>query len=87
LAGYFGWRLGVIPEVLRSWSEVPPNEQVELLIGNVPVAAVALIVFALVLGLTVHYLGLRRSWTYLVAGVATWAPSQPSFHISLVSNS
>jgi signal transduction histidine kinase len=70
LAGYFGWRLGVIPEVVRGWTDVPPNEQIELLVGSVPVPAVALIVFALALGLTVHYLGLRRSWTYLVAGFA-----------------
>jgi two-component system phosphate regulon sensor histidine kinase PhoR len=69
LAGYFGWRFGVVPELLYKTGLLKPGESVELLLGPIPVAAIALVVCSLAIGLTVNAVALRRSWQYLLAGI------------------
>ena len=70
LAGYFGWRFGVVPELLSTTNLLPPAaERVEILLGPVPVAAIAIAICSLVFGLTLNTFGLRRSWRYLLIGI------------------
>jgi signal transduction histidine kinase len=69
LAGYFGWRFGVFPELVNTSAILSPGERVELLLGPVPVTAIAVTMCALAFGLTVNAYGLRRSWRYLLAGL------------------
>lgn len=70
LAGYFGWRFGVVPELLNTSSLLPPAaERVELLLGPVPIGAIAIVTCSLVLGLTLNTFGLRRSWRYLLFAI------------------
>jgi two-component system phosphate regulon sensor histidine kinase PhoR len=69
LAGYFGWRFGLIPELLYTAHVLPRTESVELLLGPVPVSAIAIAASSLVLGLTINSFELRRSWRYLLGGI------------------
>ncbi len=69
LAGYFGSRFGVVPELLYKTNLLKPHDSVELLLGPVPVAAIALVACSLAIGLTVNGVALRRSWQYLLAGI------------------
>ncbi|MCA1577761.1 MAG: GAF domain-containing protein [Acidobacteria bacterium] len=69
LAGYFGWRFGLVPELLYSANVLPRTESVELLLGPVPVSAIALTASSVILGLTINSLELRRSWRYLLGGI------------------
>ena len=69
LTGYFGWRFGLIPELLYTANIVARAESVELLLGPVPVSAIAIAASSLVLGLTINSFELRRSWRYLLAGI------------------
>jgi signal transduction histidine kinase len=66
LGGYFGWRFGVVPELLNRFAP-PPAERVELLLGPVPVPAIAITACAIAFGLTLNTFGLRRSGRYLLA--------------------
>jgi signal transduction histidine kinase len=69
LAGYFGWHFGLIPELLYTANVLPRAEGVELLLGPVPVTAIALAAASLALGLTINSFELRRSWRYLLGGI------------------
>ncbi|HEV2835659.1 MAG TPA: ATP-binding protein [Pyrinomonadaceae bacterium] len=69
VAGYIGSRFGVLPELLYHTSILAPEETVELFLGPVPIAALALVACSLGFGLTVDTFGVRRSWRYLVGGV------------------
>jgi two-component system phosphate regulon sensor histidine kinase PhoR len=69
LAGYFGWRFGVVPELLYTANLLEPSEGVELLLGPIPVSAIALVGCSMAFGLTVNGIELRRSWHYLLGGV------------------
>jgi signal transduction histidine kinase len=69
LAGYFGVRFGVIPELLYQTHILAREDGVELFLGPVSVAAVVLIACSLGFGLTVDTFGVRRAWRYLVAGI------------------
>lgn len=69
LAGYFGWRFGLIPELLYTAHVLPRAESVELLLGPVPVSAIAITASSLVLGVTINSFELRRSWRYLLGGI------------------
>jgi two-component system phosphate regulon sensor histidine kinase PhoR len=69
LAGYFGWRFGVVPELLHGSAILSTGEHVELLLGPVPVTAIAVVVCSLAFGLTLHAYGLRRSWRYLLVAL------------------
>jgi signal transduction histidine kinase len=73
LVGYFGWRIGLIPELLYSFGVVRRAETVELLLGPVPVAAIVLATSSVILGLAINVHGLRRSWRYILIGVAATA--------------
>ena len=64
--GYFGWRVGVVPELLYQANILPPIETAELLLGPVPVSAIVLAASSVALGLTLNCFGLRRSWPYLL---------------------
>ena len=70
LAGYFGWRFGVVPEILYQAQILTPPETVELLLGPVPLSAIVLAVCPVALGLILNGFGLRRSWPYLLISVA-----------------
>lgn len=65
-AGYFGWRFGVVPELSSNSALLPRAEHVQLLLGPVPVTAIAVTVCSLAFGLTLNAFGLRRSWPYLL---------------------
>ena len=69
LAGYFGWRFGLIPELLHTTNVLPRTETVELLLGPVPVSAIAIAASSVILGLTINSFELRRSWRYLFGGI------------------
>ncbi|HEU4797083.1 MAG TPA: GAF domain-containing protein, partial [Pyrinomonadaceae bacterium] len=69
LAGYFGWRFGVVPELLYTTKLLQPAETIELLLGPVPISAIALVACSMALGLTINGVELRRSWQYLLAGL------------------
>ena len=69
LAGYFGWRVGLVPELLNTSALLPIAERAELLLGPVPVAAIAVIVCSVAFGLTLNVYGLRRSWRYLLGAL------------------
>jgi len=69
LAGYFGWRFGFVPELFYPSNVFSPNEQLELLLGPVPVAAIVLGACSVAFGLTINSFGLRRSWHYVLAGI------------------
>ena len=69
LAGYFGWRFGVVPELLYTTRLLEPNESVQLFLGPVPISAIALVTCSLAFGLTINAIELRRSWQYLLAGI------------------
>lgn len=66
LAGYLGWRFGVVPELLYHAGILAPAETVELLLGPVPVSAIVLATSSVAFGLTLNGFGLRRSWHYLL---------------------
>ena len=70
IVGYFGWRVGLIPELLYLTGLLPRTETVELLLGPVPVAAIVLATSSVILGLAINVHGLRRSWRYILIGVA-----------------
>ncbi|HKV36652.1 MAG TPA: ATP-binding protein [Pyrinomonadaceae bacterium] len=70
LAGYLGWRFGVVPEIPYRAGILAPAETVELLLGPVPVSAIVLAVCSVALGLTLNGFGLRRSWHYLLLVLA-----------------
>ena len=65
LAGYFGWRFGILPELLDHPKLLPPVEKFELLLGPIPVSAIVLAVCSVALGLTLNSFELRRSWPYI----------------------
>ncbi|HEX6284090.1 MAG TPA: hypothetical protein VFZ71_04420, partial [Pyrinomonadaceae bacterium] len=69
VAGYFGWRFGVVPELLYKTNLLVPTPSVELLLGPVPVSAIALVVCSIAFGLTINGVEVRRSWQYLVAAL------------------
>jgi signal transduction histidine kinase len=69
LAAYFGWRFGLIPELLYTANILPHTESAALLLGPLPVSAIALTVSSLALGLTINSFELRRSWRYLLGGI------------------
>ncbi len=69
LAGYFGWRFGVVPELLYRTNLLEPHESVQLFLGPIPISAIALVTSSLAFGLTVNAVELRRSWQYLLAGI------------------
>jgi signal transduction histidine kinase len=69
LAGYFGWRFRLVPELLYVAELLPRGEPVELLPGPFPVPAIALAACSLALSLIVNGFGLRRSWRWLFIGV------------------
>ena len=69
LAGYFGWRFGLIPELLHTTNVLPRTEPVELLLGPVPVSPIAIAASSIILGLTINSFELRRSWRYLLGGI------------------
>jgi len=70
LVTFFGWRFGLVPELLYVTGALPRSENVELLLGPVPVAAIVLATSSVILGLTINVFGLRRSWQYVLIGVA-----------------
>jgi signal transduction histidine kinase len=70
LAGYGGWRFGVVPELLYQTKLLTPVETVELLLGPVPVSAIVLVACSVALGLTLNSFELRRSWPYLLITLA-----------------
>jgi len=70
LAGYFGWRLGLVPELLNRFAMPAPEERVELFLGPVPIPAIAVTFCAVTFGLTLNSFGLRRSWRYLLMALA-----------------
>jgi two-component system phosphate regulon sensor histidine kinase PhoR len=70
VAGFAGWRFGFVPEIAYTPALVSRSDTVELLLGPVPVSAIVLVVCSLALGLTLNSFGLRRSWHYLLLGVA-----------------
>ena len=73
LAAYFGWRFGVVPELLSTTDLLPaPTERVELLLGPIPVAAMAIVICSLAFGLTLNTFGLRRSWRYLLFAIVVF---------------
>lgn len=59
-----------MPEVLYKAGILAPAETAELLLGPVPVPAIVLSVCSVALGLTLNGFGLRRSWHYLLLGLA-----------------
>ena len=69
LAGYFGWRFGVVPELLNASALLAAGEHSELLLGPVPVAAIAIVLCSIGFGLTLNTYGLRRSWRYLLVAL------------------
>ena len=69
LVAYFGWRFGVVPELLYATKLLPRGETVELLLGPVPVTAIVLVSCSVALGLTVNSFELRRSWRYLLIAI------------------
>jgi two-component system phosphate regulon sensor histidine kinase PhoR len=70
-AGFFGWRFGVVPELLYKSGLLQPNESTELLVGPIPVSAIALVLSSVAFGLTINGVELRRSWQYLLGGLVT----------------
>jgi two-component system phosphate regulon sensor histidine kinase PhoR len=70
LAGYLGWRFGVVPELLYQTGILARTETAELLLGPVPVSAIVLVASSVALGLTLNGFGLRRSWPYLLLSLA-----------------
>jgi signal transduction histidine kinase len=70
VAGFAGWRFGFVPEIAYTPALVSRSDTVELLLGPVPVSAIVLVVCSLALGLTLNSFGLRRSWHYLLLGLA-----------------
>ena len=69
LAVYFGWRFGVVPELLYRTGLLQSTTSLELFLGPVPVSAIALVACSLAFGLTINSIELRRSWQYLLAGL------------------
>ncbi|HEX5964471.1 MAG TPA: GAF domain-containing protein, partial [Pyrinomonadaceae bacterium] len=70
LVGYACWRLGVLPEIFPRFAVEPStSDTVELLTGA-PLAAVVIATFSVLIGLAMNRFGLRRSWSYLLFGVA-----------------
>jgi signal transduction histidine kinase len=70
LAGYSCWRLGALPEVFPRFAlEASTVNTVELLTGA-PQAAAVLVVYSIAIGLALNRFGLRRSWSYLLFGIA-----------------
>ena len=70
LLGFFGWRLGVVPELLYQTKLLAPVESVELLLGPVPVSAIVLVACSVGIGLALNSFELRRSWPYLLVALA-----------------
>jgi hypothetical protein len=70
LVAYACWRLGVLPEVFPRFAVEPSNSDTVELLSSAPLAAVVIATFSILIGLTMNRLGLRRSWSYLLFGVA-----------------
>jgi two-component system phosphate regulon sensor histidine kinase PhoR len=70
LVGYSCWRLGALPEVFPRFAlERLTGETLAALTGA-PFAAAVIVVFSIAIGLALNRFGLRRSWSYLLFGIA-----------------
>jgi len=70
LVAYACWRLGTLPEIFpRFATDVSTSDTVELLTGA-PLAAILIAAYSISIALALNWFGLRRSWSYLLFGVA-----------------
>ena len=70
LAGYASWRLGALPELFPRFALAPATDDTIELLKSAPVAAALLAVCSISIGLVLNRFGLRRSWSYLLFGIA-----------------
>ena len=70
LAGYASWRLGALPELFPRFALAPATDDTIELLKSAPVAAAVLAVCSISIGLVLNRFGLRRSWSYLLFGIA-----------------
>jgi signal transduction histidine kinase len=70
LLGYCCWRLGALPEVFPRFALEPSTGDTVELLTSVPLAAAVLAIYSIAIGLTLNRFGLRRSWSYLLFGIA-----------------
>jgi hypothetical protein len=70
LVGYSCWRLGALPEIFPRFALQPSTDDTfELLIGA-PLAAAVVVVYSMAIAVVLNRFGLRRSWSYLLLGIA-----------------
>ena len=70
LAGYSCWRLGTLPELFPRFALPTSNGDAFALLTGAPLAAAVVVVYSISIGLALNRFGLRRSWSYLLFGVA-----------------
>jgi len=70
LVAYACWRLGALPEIFPRFAFAPPTSDSVELLGSAPLAAVVIVIYSIVIGVALNRFGLRRSWSYLLFGVA-----------------
>ena len=70
LAGYSCWRLGVLPDLFPRFALQSPSDNTLEWLTGAPFAAVVLAVYSISVALALDRFGLRRSWSYLLFGVA-----------------
>jgi len=70
LASYASWRLGALPELFPRFALAPATDDTIELLKSAPVAAAVLAVCSISIGLVLNRFGLRRSWSYLLFGIA-----------------
>ena len=70
LAGYACWRLGALPEVFPRFAQARSTDDTVELLTDAPLAAAVLAVYSISIGVSLNRFGLRRSWSYLLFGIA-----------------
>ena len=68
--GYACWRLGALPELFPRFAVEPLTGDTVELLTAAPLAAAVIAMFSGSIGLALNRFGLRRSWSYLLFGVA-----------------
>ena len=70
LIAYVCWRLGVLPEIFPRFALGPSTSDTVELLTSAPLAAIVISTYSIFTALALNRFGLRRSWSYLLFGVA-----------------
>lgn len=70
LVAYLCWRLGALPEIFPRFTIEPSTSDTIELLTSAPLATIVIATYSIFIALALNRFGLRRSWSYLLFGVA-----------------